>query len=189
MKLQQILRLLGAVACCALSVRTAAAHSASNAYLTLDVDPKAATVVRLQWDIALRDLDFVLKLDEDGNGDITWAELRGHQAAIGRYALQHLTILADGKGCPATLTKQLVGDHADGAYAVLFFEARCKDASKLLTLDYRLFFDVDPSHRAIVVAHIGAETATALMSPQNATIALNLPSATGLDSGQRVAPR
>jgi hypothetical protein len=39
----------------------------------------ARTVVHGQWDIALRDLDFVLKLDDNGDGKIVWGELRQHQ--------------------------------------------------------------------------------------------------------------
>ena len=149
----------------------ARSHSASDAYLTLEVDAPSA-MVRGQWDIALRDLDFVLTLDDDGHGDITWAELRAHQAAIARYATAHLKVLGDGKSCPLAVTKQLVGNHADGAYAVVYFEARCASIRQQTTLEYSLFFAVDPSHRAIVVAHTAGNTATALMSPEKAHVDL-----------------
>ncbi|MGH8796500.1 MAG: hypothetical protein ACREXI_05545, partial [Caldimonas sp.] len=89
-------------------------------------------------------------------------------------AQARLKVLADGTVCPTRLARQRVGRHADGAYSVLFLEAQCASKPQRLTLDYRLFFDIDPSHRAIVVAHIGADTATALMSPQNARIDLEL---------------
>ena len=55
------------------------AHKASDSYLVLDV--KGATVSG-QWDIALRDIDFALGLDLDGNGKITWGELRARHADI-----------------------------------------------------------------------------------------------------------
>ncbi len=150
------------------------AHSASDAYLTLDVDDGNAgsTRVRVQWDIALRDLDFVMRLDDDGDGDITWKELRGHQAAIGRYALDRIAFTRGGSTCTSRLAKQLVDDHADGAYAALFIDVVCPKASTALTLDYRLFFAIDPSHRAIVVARRGDRTATALLSPEHPTIDL-----------------
>ena len=45
------------------------AHKASDSYLVLDV--QGAQVVG-QWDIALRDIDFALGLDADGDGSITW---------------------------------------------------------------------------------------------------------------------
>ena len=161
--------------------QAAAAHSASDAYLTMDIDPTAAqatgAVIHLQWDIALRDLDFVLKLDDNGDGSITWGELRQHQAAIAAYAQAHIKILGDGRPCSMGVTKQWVDNHADGAYAALFLDARCLGVPhppKTLSLDYRLFFDIDPSHRAIVIAHVGTQTATALLAPQNAKIDLRM---------------
>jgi len=46
------------------------AHKASDSYLVIDVQ---GAQVSGQWDIALRDIDFALGLDTDGNGEITWA--------------------------------------------------------------------------------------------------------------------
>ena len=63
----------------------AAAHKPSDSYLTVTVDANAA--LQGQWDIALRDLDFALGLDADGNGEITWGELRARHDAIASYAL------------------------------------------------------------------------------------------------------
>ncbi len=164
--------LVGAFACALAS--NAPAHSASDAYVTLDVVEASggSTTVHVQWDIALRDLDFVMRLDDDGDGDITWKELRGHQDAIGRYALDRIAFRRGAKACSSRLTKQLVDDHADGAYAALFIDVVCPKAAAALTLDYRLFFAIDPSHRAIVVARNGDRTATALLSPEHPTIDL-----------------
>jgi hypothetical protein len=167
--------LLAAAAACAVVPCSAQAHSASDAYLSLDA--RADGSVELQWDIAVRDLDFVLGLDDDGDGAITWAELRRHHDAIARYALAHLKLQADASDCPLVLTRQWVDTHADGAYVALFAQARCGAGKKALSLSYGLFFDIDPSHRAILVAHAGADTATAVVSPQNAHLALPLPPA------------
>jgi hypothetical protein len=160
----------------ALAAPAAFAHSASDAYLTLDVaaSPTGDTVIEGQWDIALRDLDFVLGLDADGDGDITWRELRPRQAAIDRYAYAAIAAGADGKPCALRPTGQRVSQRADGAYAALAFEMTCKGAPSKVTLDYRLFFAVDPSHRCILVVRNRAETATALLSPANAVVELRL---------------
>jgi len=45
------------------------AHKPSDSYLALSVQNET---VAGQWDIALRDLDFAIGLDADGNGEITW---------------------------------------------------------------------------------------------------------------------
>lgn len=155
----------------------AGAHSASDAYLTLSMEPSTARgMVSLQgqWDIALRDLDFVLNLDDDGNGQLTWAEVRHHQAAIEHYAYRYLSI-DGGPGNPCSIKpgRELIDDHADGAYAALFFDAVCARAPRKLTLHYNLFFAIDPSHRGIFVMHSADTVATALLSPANAAIDLN----------------
>lgn len=164
----------------ALAAATAGAHSASDAYLTLAADKRSDlvsggyTVVHGQWDIALRDLDFVLKLDDDGDGNITWAEVRKHQAVIAAYALDYLRVTSDGSVCTISPTRQMVDNHADGAYAALFFDIVCVGAAKRITVDYRLFFAIDPSHRGILVFHSGDSTATSLLAPENARIELKL---------------
>jgi hypothetical protein len=160
----------------------AGAHSASDAYLNLSTAAGAKPsepALHGQWDIALRDLDFVLHLDDDGDGHITWGEVRRHQAEIERYAYSKLRF--DGKdpsgkdtGCTIKPVRQLIAGHADGAYAALFFEVVCPSPVKLLAMTYQLFFALDPSHRAIVVMHAGADVSTAVIAPETSAISLQL---------------
>jgi hypothetical protein len=67
-----------------------------------------------------------------------------------------------------------VDNHADGAYAALFFDIVCSGATKRLTVDYSLFFSVDPSHRGILVLRSGDTVATAVLSPADAELKLGL---------------
>jgi hypothetical protein len=167
-----------AMAACLLS-GVASAHSASDAYLTLTAEtnsPSGGTrqiVAQGQWDIALRDLDFVLGLDDNGDGNIVWGELRKHQQDISRYVYSYLSISGDAQGCSIEPAKQMVDYHADGAYAAMFFNVVCKTKPLRLKLDYRLFFAIDPSHRAIFVIHSGQNVATAVLSPDNTHIELD----------------
>jgi hypothetical protein len=162
---------------CAVAFATAHAHSASDAYLTLATSNQGAkgeTVVRGQWDIALRDLDFLLTLDANGDGNITWAELRARQSAIERYAYARLSARADGKTCALRPVRQQVDNHADGAYAALTFDIACTGKPAKVALDYSLLFALDPSHRCILVFQSGGDTATAVLSPTHATVDLSL---------------
>jgi hypothetical protein len=154
------------------------AHSASDAYLNLHVVPAAtggALHLAGQWDIALRDLDFVLQLDADGDGHLTWGEVRSRQAAIAAYAFRHLRLRA-GDGAPCTIAPGAlrIDEHADGAYAALPFDVNCRVTAKKIALDYGLFFAVDPSHRGIFVFDSGSGTATAVLSPEHARLELAL---------------
>ena len=73
------------------------------------------------------------------------------------------------------MVAQLVSMRADGGYASLSFRIVCNVRPRKVTLDYRLLFDVDPTHRGIVVVRNGGATATSLLSPTNARIDLTRP--------------
>jgi hypothetical protein len=138
------------------------AHKPSDSYLMLSLQD--ARVVG-QWDIALRDLDYAIGLDADGNGEITWGEVKAKHPEIAAYAMSRLTIAADGAPCPTTVTQHLIDNHSDGAYAVLRFAAVCPSAPQALQVTYRLFSDIDPQHKGLLRLQAGGETRTAIFSP------------------------
>ncbi|RKH55606.1 HupE/UreJ family protein [Corallococcus llansteffanensis] len=126
----------------------ALAHKPSDSYLHLD---RSGTGFTGRWDVALRDLEEVLVLDADGNGAITWGEVRARQADVAGYALARLKLSSDGAACPLTSAAALrVVRHSDGAYAVVDFTAACAAVPRTLDVDYALLFDRDPQHRGIV---------------------------------------
>jgi HupE / UreJ protein len=150
------------------------AHKPSDSYLALDV--RGAQVTG-QWDIALRDLDFAIGLDQDGDGKLTWDEIRARHAAIAAYALDHLTLTTAHGPCTVQAGEQLIDHHTDGAYSVLRFTATCPAAVTTLDLGYRLFADVDPQHKGLLrLTHEGT-TSTAIFDPQHArqTLAVAAP--------------
>jgi hypothetical protein len=123
------------------------AHKPSDSYLTLRGE---ADQIVLRWDIALRDLDYVLQLDRDGNGELTWGEVRQRSADIERLATSHLALASQGEACPWQPAGPLMLDrHSDGTYAVLSLQAACPKLADQLDLRYSLFFDVDPTHRGL----------------------------------------
>ncbi len=76
----------------------ALAHKPSDSYLTMRGTEGSDDIV-VRWDIALRDLDYVLELDRDGNGALTWGEVRQRADDITRYATSHLQLSAGAKAC------------------------------------------------------------------------------------------
>lgn len=153
----------------------ARAHKESDAYLTLRTDPANDHVLRGQWDIALRDLDFAIGIDANHDGAITWGEVRAQRGAIERYALARLQIKGDGLSCNLNPTAQKIDEHTDGAYNVIDFAATCdEEIPSRLTVVYKLFCDVDPYHRGIVTIHAGPHTAGAVLGPKEPSISLDL---------------
>ena len=143
---------------------TASAHKPSDSYLSLKVTDER---IEGQWDIALRDLEFAIGLDGDGDGDINWSELQARHEAIAAYALARLQISADDAECAVVPGEQLVDKHSDGAYAVLRFAVGCDAPSEAIAIDYNLFFDLDPQHRGLLRLTYGDQTQTAIFSPDN----------------------
>ncbi|CAH0178986.1 hypothetical protein SRABI118_01186 [Massilia sp. Bi118] len=153
------------------------AHKPSDSYLTLDVEQRQ---VRGQWDIALRDLDMAIGLDGDGNGELTWNEVRSRQDAIAAYALARLKLAAGGAPCPLRSSAMLLDEHSDGAYAVLRFTGSCAADVADLDVDYRLLFDIDPQHKGLLQLRHGGQTSTAIFAPDSAHQTLRVSDASAL---------
>jgi len=163
----------------ALWAAAAAAHKPSDSYLTL-IAPAQGARLEGQWDIALRDLDFVLGLDANHDGAITWGELKSARARIADYVFSRLTLEAIGRGdrerCALELADLLVDQHVDGHYAVLRFHADCPLQPAQLAVRYQLLFEVDPTHRGLLELTAGGVEQAEVLSKDAPTATLNLSS-------------
>jgi hypothetical protein len=151
------------------------AHKPSDSYLSLTPRNGGWTA---RWDIALRDLEYAIGLDGNGDGAITWGELRVRESAVVHYALEHLALRAGEATCVARPNAMRVVQHSDGAYAVLDFALDCP-AVGAQTLDYRLFFALDPSHRGLLRVDAPTGTETSVLSPEQPQHLLNAAPASG----------
>lgn len=161
----------GLGACALLLTLSASAHKPSDSYLSLTV---AGAQVDGQWDIALRDLDMAIGLDADGNGALTWDEVRQRHDAIAAYALSRLKLANGGAACPLQVTGHLLDDHTDGAYAVMRLRAACPAGVAALDIDYGLLFDIDPQHKGLLKLTHAGHTSTAIFTPDAARQQLRL---------------
>lgn len=124
----------------------AQAHKPSDSYLQLQI---ADQQISGEWDIALRDLEYAIGLDTNGDGNIIWAEVRQHRDAITAFAMRGLQIQSASE-CSIEVGQLLIADHSDGAYAALMLNGRCAEAPKAITIHYNLLFDIDPTHRGLL---------------------------------------
>ncbi len=138
------------------------AHSASSSYLRVQVEAEALAV---QWSIALRDLDYAIGLDDDGNGAITWGELRRKREALEAYALARLALRADDTLCTPGPVTMLADQLGDGGYAVLRFTAECGHVPSSVSVRYGLMFELDPMHRGLLNVIVSGVPHVAALSP------------------------
>jgi hypothetical protein len=112
-----------------------------------------------QWDIALRDLERAVGVDQNRDARVTWGELKARRAELEDHILSRLTVTArDGdreQVCTLDSDGLKVDDHVDGTYAVFLLTGDCGLSPLSLTLNYRLLFDRDASHQGLVEVRYG----------------------------------
>lgn len=135
-------------------------HASSDSYLYLHEDNNA---IQIRWDIALRDLQSVIELDVDNNGEIRWGEVTTQLPAIIATANSALTVSANGKVCENRINKAArIAEYGSGYFISLQFEPHCKAELQGWKIDYNFLFDIDADHRGILLLANAAQRKSAL---------------------------
>ena len=137
----------------------ACAHQPGLSYLSLAPEP---TTLKGRLDVALRDIELSIGLDEDNNGSVTYEELLHRQPAIGEYMLKNLHLRADEADLPLKIDEHKVASDQDGVYAVVEFSAAWDKIPRKLEVSCRLFSEVDPNHRTLSQLEFEGNTSTAV---------------------------
>ena len=148
---------------CLLPLHNAEAHKPSDSYLTL---ARSGAGITGRLDINLKDLEYALGLDVNRDGDLQWGEIESNFEKIDNYAFFRLTIDL-GPDCKTKVIDHQLTNHSDGTYLVTSFERMCPKSPSALALSYKLLFDLDPSHRAIISVIGFGESQAIIASPQS----------------------
>jgi hypothetical protein len=154
---------------CLLAGAQAWAHKASDAYIQMTGTDSGLTV---RLDVALRDLDAVLDIDADGNGQLTWGEVRAAWPAIIRYAMANLQV----DGCALGSPTEALERRSDGVYAALTFTSTCVLQAEP-AMRYAAFADVDPTHRGIARTALPGQDARVRVLDPRQPVATGAPNA------------
>jgi hypothetical protein len=152
---------LGAL--CLFAPLHALAHKGSDAYLVVGTAPDGQASLRLS--VALKDLDVVLPIDTDQDGQVTWGEVR----AAAPVVAAHLGQVLQGSGAEASDTcspdwsAQGLERRSDGAYWVA--EAIWPCGTDRLRMPYHLMEEADRSHRLLVSGQWGGQPVLATVAP------------------------
>jgi hypothetical protein len=138
----------------------AQAHIASNSFLSLHVvGSRASGAIEL----AIRDGELAVGLDRDGNGKVTWGELRSSQTALQNYVQGHLRLTGADGPCRLQFAAVEVNDRVDGSYLWLPMTAECGATLRRLFIDYTLLDAEDPSHRGLLTLFANGAAQTAVL--------------------------
>jgi hypothetical protein len=143
-----------------LAAPLAQAHIASNGFLSLQVE---RSQVSGALELAIRDGELAVGLDHDGDGKVTWGELRASQTALQTYVLGHLRLAGADGSCTMGFGPVQVNERVDGSYLWLPISAACRSVLKRLSIDYRVLDAEDPSHRGLLTLSANGATQTAVL--------------------------
>lgn len=146
----------------------AQAHETTRSYLTLT---RAGTDVSLQFRVAFRDIEVAVWMDENLDGEITWAEVEQRREAIASYLQSRITLDAGGL-CSLSLDHSGASTSGGIDYLDLAFAGQCPDASAPLTFRSDVFLDIDPDHRMFLTAPDGAQSTNVVIRATNPEITL-----------------
>jgi hypothetical protein len=145
----------------------AQAHIASNGFLTLQVEHAQVSGA---LELAIRDGELAVGLDHDGDGKVTWGELRASQTALQNYVLQHLHLTGADGPCRMGFRSVQVNERVDGNYLWLPFTAACGSVGTHLSIDYTVLDAEDPSHRGLLTLSSNGATQTAVLGASAARL-------------------
>ncbi|MBS0367132.1 MAG: HupE/UreJ family protein [Proteobacteria bacterium] len=148
----------------ALATASAQAHIASNGFLNLDVHGRSLTG---SLELAVRDVELAIGVDANGDGKVTWGELRSSQPRLAAYVLQHLRFRSKGQDCALRFGSSQVDARVDGNYAWLPLTALCASSVRELDIRYDVLDDSDPSHRGLLKLTAGTNVQTAVLGGSN----------------------
>ena len=121
-------------------------HQTTDSYLALSLTNKQ---IEGRWAISLRDLDHVLTIDEDKDGEVSEAELLTGRSKIEKYAFDRLKIVVDSKAVEPQAAGFEIEEHSDAVYVALLFQLKPEIVGSDYVITYALFNDADPLHRGL----------------------------------------
>jgi hypothetical protein len=166
--MRRVLTLLAALIFCA----AAHAHVASTGFLTVD---SQGAQLRGSIELAVRDVELAVGADANGDGRITWGELKSAYPRLVVYAAEHLGLGSNGGACRLQFGDLKVHARIDGNYAWLPFTARCVAGPlREFTVTYRLMEGIDPSHRGLLTFSAGRQVVTGVLGGNELTSTITL---------------
>jgi HupE / UreJ protein len=148
---------------------SAQAHVASNGFLELNAQGRDLTG---SIELAVRDVELAVGVDADGDGRITWGELRAAEPRLDAYLEPRLMLSAENRSCEMRFGSLRVNARVDGHYAYLPLSAHCALPVRELEIRYRILDDVDPSHRGLLRLSAGTTVQAVVLGGSRPTMTL-----------------
>lgn len=159
-------------------------HQSSDSFLLID---RTSSPPIIHWEIAVRDLDLALELDEDSDGAVTWGELSAQRSELERFAVSRTHVHLDGAPMALRMTNLQVVFRESLAFTRLSFEVHGDPSRSSLSPGHEerwsfgadLLGDLDTQHRTLARAHGGGfPDQLAVLSPSHPVMELDVEKST-----------
>ena len=134
-----------------------------------------------QLELAVRDLDLAYALDADGDGNVTWGELRKRESELSSLVLHKISIGPAEAPCDLVPGAIAIDSRGGENYAIFPFTGTCGTLGSQVCVGYDLMFGSDAQHRGLVDVGNGDIGRSAVMTPETRVAVLDLESNNRLD--------
>lgn len=137
-------------------------HSLNDSYLELKLDGRELLGM---LKVAVVDLEIAVGVDDNEDSQVTWGEIRQSSYRINDYIHNRLQLRRADQDCEFSLGNYRIEQLGGGAYLQIPLSGLCPVESGIVDLDYELLFDVDSSHRGIIVISADEQASTFVLAP------------------------
>jgi hypothetical protein len=135
-----------------ISARASQAHQSSVAYLTL-----APAGHEVHVTVAVSNVDLYEAVGVAKDRAVSRAETLAAHARVLDYVAARLHVRNAGADCPPRPRELALQDKSDGFFAVAAIDYECKRTAAQLSIEYDLFFDLDPMHQGLARVQLPGE--------------------------------
>lgn len=151
-------------------VPIARAHTLSVSHLDIVV-PNDGGSLQIELDLSVRDLALTVPLDANRDEKVTWGELQAIQQPLQEWIRSGLAVSSGPSACALGFDSLATRQYEDGTYATIRMHARCPSDDGF-GIHYRLLFENDPQHRALITLRNRGSVSTAIVSATQQRLSL-----------------
>ncbi len=140
----------------------ASAHAASTSYMILDLPPGGQPVA-VRWDLSLHDIVWVVFIDADYDGNVTWREIQDAKPALTSALLAQLSVQRGVAPCELSIRDFALATRTEQNFLSVAMQAVCPEPG-LVKLGGSLFMTGDASQRVLLSAVRGEDQLTSVLS-------------------------
>ena len=158
-------RLLPALMLCLVALLGASPafpHAAGTSFLMLDL-PRENEPVGVRWDLSLHDVVWVVFIDADFDGNVTWQEIVDAKPTLTSALLAQLSVQRGGAACTVRVQDFALAVRSEQNFLSAAMQADCPQPG-LVTVGGGLFMSGDASQRVLLSAVRGREQMAGVLS-------------------------